>query len=773
MHQKGACQLIQRDVSTYVEKGYRLQASAGWLSAALFFPEKLGRIVLPRWETARLSKDVRPAYAREKQSPEYSRQTRKAAQNTIVRSRFLVDKRHYWSERAPNMTQTDTPADDTPAATITAEDAAETKPLGAASPIPQGLQAALKGVGGIRMARWAGLLPQVETHEARYAQMSDHELRKESLSLRYRIKSGETSASVLPEAYALVRLTAQRVLNMRHFDVQILGGIAIFHGSIAEMQTGEGKTLTATLPMYLHALAGKGAHLATVNDYLAARDAEIMAPVYENLGMSVGVIQTQMSQPDRRTAYACDITYGTAKEFGFDFLRDRLLIRRINQVNSDIFGGGSRGGSGGEKPVQREAYFCLVDEADSVLIDEARTPLIISALPGDDEQIAVACYGWAHKVQGEFVEDEDYEYDYEKKKVELLMQGRQKVRSLQHPEGIRDVGLIDLYEYIERAIKVKRDFHLDREYVVREGEIVIVDESTGRLAEGRKWRDGIHQAIEAQEGVEVTVATGQAARITVQDLFLRYKFLAGMTGTASTSAKELKKIYKTAVVKIPTNRPTRRANWPDRVFGVAQEKWEAVVEDIVKLHAEGRPMLVGTRSIKKSELLSQMLAAKGVPHKVLNARRVAEEAEIVAQAGQMGKVTVATNMAGRGTDIKLGEGVPELGGLHVICTELHDSARIDRQLVGRCSRQGDLGSFQFYLSLDDDILKEGLGDEKAKRLTSAGEAGGVRSSSIFRKSQKRVESKQFRDRRILLYHEKQRKKLQREMGQDPFLDSPD
>ncbi|MBW3598171.1 MAG: preprotein translocase subunit SecA [Planctomycetes bacterium] len=645
--------------------------------------------------------------------------------------------------------------------------------------LPRGVSSLFSGKGHWRLARWGSLLPRIETFEAQFREMNDAELRKESLSLRYRVRCGESMEALLPEAFGLVREAGRRALNMRHFEVQLLGGMALYHGCIAEMETGEGKTLTATLPLYLHALAGKGAHLATVNDYLARRDAEWMTPIYSLLGLTVGVIETQMSQDERRKNYACDVTYGTAKEFGFDFLRDRLLLRRIRQQTADIFFGGDRN-QGNEQPVQRAQHFCLVDEADSILIDEARTPLIISALPTEAAQEAVACYEWAAASVDYFDEDDDYEYDHEKRKVELTFAGRQKVRRLPHPEAMNSVGLIDLYEYIERAIKVRRDFQRDRDYVVRRGkdgkeEVVIVDESTGRLAEGRKWRDGIHQAAEAQEGAPVTVATGQAARITVQDLFLRYKHLAGMTGTIITSAGEIRKIYKRAVVKIPTNRACQRTRLPDRVFGSGEQKWEAIVQEVKEMHEQGRPVLIGTRSISKSEHLSRLLQREGIEHQVLNAHRIAEEAEIVARAGQPGKVTVATNMAGRGTDIKLGQSVPEQGGLHVICTELHDSARIDRQLVGRCARQGDPGTFRMFMAMDDDVLKTGFGPKDADRYTRQGERMSASEGlgRLFHRAQRKVESKHLRDRMILLYHEKQRKKVQLEMGQDPYLDSPD
>ncbi len=627
-----------------------------------------------------------------------------------------------------------------------------------------------------RLTRWRSLVEQIGQHEERYLLSDDRALRKESLSLRFRAKSGESLESLVPEAFALVRVAAQRTIGLRHYDVQLIGGMALFEGTIAEMDTGEGKTLTATCPLYLRALVGKGVHLATVNDYLASRDAEEMGPVYEFLGLTVGCVQSQDSQEQRRAAYGCDITYGTAKEFGFDFLRDRLLLRRLGRKSGDFLGLGSsqRWDDSGDKPVQRGAYFALVDEADSVLIDEARTPLIIGSIGDSVRDTIVATYQWAAEVAPQFAEDEHFEADDDTKKIELTAIGRQLVRRLPKPDLVRGVGLIDLYEYTERAIKVRRDFHRDQQYVVRDGEIVIVDEYTGRLGEGRKWRDGIHQAIEAKEEVEVTVPTGQAARVTVQDLFLRYPYRAGMTGTAMSAAREFRKIYKMPVVRIPTNRPIRRKELDTRVFGSSEAKWEAIVEDVQEKLREGRPVLIGTRSIDKSIVLSQLLHAAGIPHQVLNAHEVAKEAEIVTAAGQPGRVTVATNMAGRGTDIKLGPGVAEQGGLHVICTEMHDSFRIDRQLYGRCGRQGDPGSYQQYLSLDDEVLKNAYGPQYAAKMEKLGKQrrGETRRfERLFRRAQRKVERKHFRDRNVLLYHERERKKMQREMGQDPYLDT--
>jgi len=620
-------------------------------------------------------------------------------------------------------------------------------------------------------------LPKIAGYEPELMKLSEYDLRKRSLALRYRARSGEPLVRLLPEAYALVRESGRRTINMRHFDVQVLGGIAMFHRSIVEMQTGEGKTLTATLPMYLYALAGKGCNLATVNDYLAKRDAQWMGPVYEALGLSVGCIQTQMPQPQRRKAYLCDVTYGTAKEFGFDFLRDRLLLRRIREGQTDLLGAmlTDHGGGGGDQPVQRDPFFALVDEADSILIDEARTPLIISALPTEEEKLAVECYKWSAEVADEFVEDEDYEYDHDKRTVELTREGRQKVRMLPKPDAMATVGMFNIYQYVERAVKVAREFFLDRQYVVRDGEIVIVDEFTGRIAEGRKWRDGIHQAVEAKQGVDVTVATGQAARVTVQDFFLRFEHLAGMTGTAKDSARELRKIYRCKVISVPTNRPLIRKRLSDLIFGNADTKWAAVVEEISRLHAEGRPVLIGTRSIDKSEHLSRLLEKLGIEHQVLNANHIEAEADIVARAGVRGRVTVSTNMAGRGTDIKLGEGIAELGGLHVICTEMHDAARIDWQLRGRCGRQGDPGTFRQFLALDDELLETGFSPKKARKYAEIGEGQDgtfERFRRLFRRAQRKVERHHFRDRKALMYFEKERKKMQRQMGQDPYLDTP-
>lgn len=639
--------------------------------------------------------------------------------------------------------------------------------------------AAGMGIPGSSQAKvnsWVSALQQVAALEEQSRKRNLEEIRKESLSLRFRAMSGEPLRKLLPEAFALVREAGRRAMGMRHFDVQIVGGAALFDGCIAEMQTGEGKTLTATLPLYLHALSGRGAHLATVNDYLANRDAEWMEPIFKLLGVSVGIVLTDHSQDDRRKAYASDVTYGTAKEFGFDFLRDRLLLRAQGRIQSDFLGEGSseRWSGKGDEPVQRTMHFALVDEADSILIDEARTPLIIGSIGDESRDTVIATFIWAAEHAPKFEFEEHFTIEDDTRKIELTARGRSLVRSIPRDDVMRVVSLVDLYDYIERGIKVHRDFHLEQQYIIRDDEVVIVDEFTGRLAEGRKWRDGIHQGIEAKEGLEVSVPTGQAARITVQDLFKRYKQIAGMTGTASTSAPELRKIYKTPVVQVPTNRPPRRKGLPDRVYGSMEQKFEAIVDEVAEYHAEGRPVLIGTRSIDKSTLLADMLAEAGIECQVLNANEVEREAEIVAEAGKLGRVTVATNMAGRGTDVKLDNNVREVGGMHVICTELHDAARIDRQLIGRCGRQGDPGTYRQYLALDDEILKTGFGLDRARQLAKLGttKSGPFHSmAGMFRRCQRKVERKHFRDRMMLMHHEKERTKMQREIGQDPYLDT--
>ena len=638
----------------------------------------------------------------------------------------------------------------------------------------------LKGFApGSRPAITAATWRTVERIDALADEMegkSDAALRRLARSLSYRAKAGEPADSLLVETFAATREAGRRSLGMRHYDVQLLAGVALVHGSIVEMQTGEGKTLVATLPLVLYSLAGKGAHLATVNDYLAKRDAEWMEPIYKALGLSVGIVQSQMDFDERRKAYACDVTYGTAKEFGFDFLKDRLMNREISEGRGDL--GAMLTGkaeSATAKLLQRPYWFALVDEADNVLIDEARTPLIIASPPGEAQAVQQALFQFAARAAESLERDEDFEYDVQKQSCELLGRGRSRVRALERPDLLDSVSLLAIYEAVERALRARQAFVRDRQYVVRDDKIVIIDEFTGRAAEGRTWRDGLHQAVEAKEGVEITVPSGHAARITIQDLFARWPHLAGMTGTIATSAPEISRTYNVAVATVPTNRPAIRQRLPAVVCADQAEKFTRIVAEVQEMHALGRPVLIGTRSIDKSEELSRLLAEAGLVHTVLNARQIEREAEIVALAGQRGQITVSTNMAGRGTDIKLGEGVYEMGGLHVICTELHDSARIDRQLIGRCGRQGDPGTWRQYVSLDDEILVAGFGPKRAKRIAAGmrPRLGGnpERLVATFKRAQQRVEARHVRQRRVLEYVERQRAEAHIQMSQDPYLDA--
>lgn len=638
------------------------------------------------------------------------------------------------------------------------------------------LRALFTGMGGIAATGKAirPLVRRVQSLAPRLERMSDRDLHRESLSLLYRSQAGEPTLRLLPESFALVREASDRTLGMRHYDVQIWAGVALHHGAVVQMQTGEGKTLTATLPLYLRALAGRGAHLATANDYLARRDADLMRPLFQLLGLRVASIESATPPQRRREAYDADITYGTAKEFGFDFLRDRLSYRAATasgcQVLDEMQGMGT---TSQRQQCQRELYFALVDEADSLLIDEARTPLIVSSLPGVQPESVCALYAWAATMAGQCIEWEDYEANPDTRQVLLTAQGRRKVRVTPKPEALNRVGLFDIYEHVERAVLVEKFYQRDRHYVLRKGEVVIVDEATGRLAEGRQWREGIHQAIQAREGVDVTPPTGDAARITLQNFFGRYQFLAGMTGTAHHARRELRTIYQTPVMIVPTHKPPQRRQLPPCIYATEEAKWQGIREEIEQLIAGGRPVLVGTRSIDRSETLARLLRSHNVEHAVLNARHADREARIIAEAGRYGRVTVATNMAGRGTDILLDDAVRELGGLHVICSELHESSRIDRQLIGRCGRQGDPGSFRFHLALDDEILRLGFGDDVAQRLarSSPDRRTPHRWAALFQRAQRRVENRHFQQRRLLQRHETRRLELQEQMGLDPFMDA--
>lgn len=518
--------------------------------------------------------------------------------------------------------------------------------------------------------------------EPNYVKLSDANLVAKTDEFKRRLQKGETLDDILPEAFAVVREASKRVLGMRHFDVQLIGGICLHRGNIAEMRTGEGKTLVATLPVYLNALTGNGVHVVTVNDYLATRDSEQMGRLYNFLGLSTGLIVANLDFNQRKEAYACDITYGTNNEFGFDYLRDNMV--------SDV-----------SQMVQRPLNYAIVDEVDSILIDEARTPLIISG-PG---QRSTDNYYKLAKIVPHLVKDEDYTIDEKQKTIAPTDSGIAKVEKMLGVENLYDSENIELNHLLGASLRAYAMMHRDTDYVVKDGEVVIVDEFTGRLMFGRRYSDGLHQAIEAKEGLKVERESQTLASITFQNYFRMYKKLAGMTGTAKTEEKEFIDIYGLEVLPIPPNKPLARVDLPDQIFKTKAAKYRAVVRNAVERHQTGQPILIGTTSITQSEELSDMLLRAGVPHKVLNAKHHEKEAEIVADAGQMGMVTIATNMAGRGTDITLGEGVPELGGLAILGTERHESRRIDNQLRGRAGRQGDPGSSQFFLSLEDDLMR--------------------------------------------------------------------
>jgi preprotein translocase subunit SecA len=626
-----------------------------------------------------------------------------------------------------------------------------------------------------RLSRYCLLAEQVNTLEPAFEKETDEALKARSHALKLKVRQGDSLNSVLVETFALVREAAKRTIKQRHYDVQLVGGAAIHNRSIAEMETGEGKTLVATLPASLNALQGKGVHVITVNDYLAQRDADWMTPVYAMLGLTVGCIQTGQSDAARRAAYACDITYGTSKEFGFDFLRDELKRLQIGSDNprktfeEAFLGRGVK--AEGQTPVQRTHHYAIVDEADSILIDEARTPLIIGANNQPTQEEAAAYYG-ADQLAATLVRTKDFKYDPAERKAELNIAGRRKVQAVAGHSSFVTLTVDGLYEYVERALRAQIAYLRDRDYVVVNGEIVIVDEFTGRMMPGRQWQDGLHQAIQAKERLEVTLETITAARITVQDFFLRYKKLAGMTGTAASDASELRRIYKVGVFKVPTNRAGKRVWVSDRVFSNEDEKFKAVAQQIVDWHSKEVPVLIGTRSIEKSEKLSALLTAAGIEHQILNAKNHEIEAQIVAQAGQPGRVTVATNMAGRGTDIKIPPTIAAVGGLHVIGTERHEARRIDRQLAGRCARQGDPGYCQFFVSLQDEII-EAFGEKPAIRLRLKYKNRGELTSTSMRRlvltAQARKERQHFRDRKLLMNYEKQRAEMRKNMGLNPVL----
>ena len=576
---------------------------------------------------------------------------------------------------------------------------------------------------------------KINPQESALKKLSDSSLANKTNEFKARLAKGETLDDILPDAFAVIREASRRVLGMRQFDVQLIGGIILHRGNIAEMGTGEGKTLVATAPVYLNALEGKGAHVITVNDYLAKRDSEWMGQVYKFLGLSVGLIVHDLDFEQRKIAYNSDITYGTNNEFGFDYLRDNM-VSSLDQM------------------VQRPLHYCLIDEVDSILIDEARTPLIISG-PG---QKSTDNYYVMSKLVPQLKLGEDYTIDEKQKTVAPTEAGVSKMEKMLKVDNLYDTDNLELNHLFVQALRAQAMMERDRDYVVKDGEVVIVDEFTGRLMYGRRYSDGLHQAIEAKEGLQVQRESQTLATITFQNYFRMYDKLAGMTGTAKTEEQEFIKIYGLEVFQVPTNRLVQRKDLPDVIFKTKRGKYRAVVREIERRHATGQPMLIGTTSIEQSEQLSHMLKEAGIVHNVLNAKYHELEAQIVAQAGQKGQVTIATNMAGRGTDIVLGEGVSELGGLAIIGTERHESRRIDNQLRGRAGRQGDPGSSQFFLSLEDDLLRIFGGDNIKKFMEKMGleEDEEIRSSmvsSAIQKAQKRVEERNFDIRKYVLEYD--------------------
>jgi preprotein translocase subunit SecA len=544
------------------------------------------------------------------------------------------------------------------------------------------LGSALKFGAGRQLKKYEEIVKEVNNLESAISKLSNSELSAKTFEFKNRYAENQDLESLLAEAFAVCREAAKRTINMRHFDIQILGGIVLHQGKISEMKTGEGKTLVATLPVYLFSITGKPTHIVTVNDYLAKRDSQWMGPVYNLLGVKVGLLQHGMSTPEKIVAYNCDVVYGTNNEFGFDYLRDNMVTRQQDKV-------------------QNGHYFAIVDEVDSILVDEARTPLIISGIAYETTEL----YKKFASVVPKLTRNVDYEVDEKAKTAAVTEEGVTKVEKILGIENLYDPKNYLYIHSLNQSLKAQNLFKRDVDYMIKDGEVLIVDEFTGRLMEGRRYSEGLHQAIEAKEHVKIREENQTLATITIQNYFRLYGKLAGMTGTALTEAEEFRHIYKLETVVVPTNMPMIRKDMPDRIYKSEDAKFDAVVEDIAARYENGQPILVGTISIEKSERLSGMLKRRGIPHHVLNAKYHEKEAEIIALAGQYKAVTIATNMAGRGTDIVLGEGVVAAGGLHVLGTERHESRRIDNQLRGRSGRQGDIGSSEFFLSLEDDLLR--------------------------------------------------------------------
>jgi len=579
------------------------------------------------------------------------------------------------------------------------------------------------------------IVEQINGLEDTIKPLTDEELKGKTQEFKDRVDQGATLDEILPEAFAVVREASWRTLEMRHFDAQMIGGIVLHEGKIAEMKTGEGKTLMATLPVYLNALEGKGVHVVTVNDYLATRDSEWMGTVYKFLGLSVGMVYHDIPEDERKAAYNCDVLYGTNNEFGFDYLRDNMKFSK-------------------EQMVQRDLNFGIIDEVDNILIDEARTPLIISG-PAEE---STDKYYTVNKLVPRLKKEEHYTIDEKARAASLTEEGIAEMESALNIDNLYDPQNIETLHCLNQAVKAHGIFKNEVDYVVRDGEVIIIDEFTGRMMTGRRYSDGLHQALEAKEGVNIENENQTLASITFQNYFRMYKKLGGMTGTADTEAEEFMSIYKLEVVVVPTNRPMIREDYPDVIYRTEKEKFEAVIEEIRELNKISRPVLVGTISIEKSELLSKKLKKYGIKHNVLNAKHHEQEAEIIADAGQPNGVTIATNMAGRGTDIVLGEGIPELGGLHILGTERHESRRIDNQLRGRAGRQGDNGSSRFFLCLEDDLLRI-FGSEKISPLMArlGMENGQPIEHSMVSKAvanaQKKVEAHNFDIRKHVLEYD--------------------
>ncbi|MFQ3544951.1 preprotein translocase subunit SecA [Halobacillus rhizosphaerae] len=586
-----------------------------------------------------------------------------------------------------------------------------------------------------QLKRLEKMAENIDALEAEYEKLSDDGLREKTEEFKNRYAKGDSLEDLLVEAFAVVREGSKRVLKMRPFKVQLLGAIALHEGNIAEMKTGEGKTLASTLPAYLNALTGKGVHIITVNDYLASRDAREMGELFQFLGLTVGLNLNGMSKEEKREAYAADITYGTNNEFGFDYLRDNMVLYK-------------------EQMVQRPLHFAIIDEVDSILIDEARTPLIISGTASKSADL----YQTANSFVRLLEQDEDFTYDVKTKNVLLTEEGINKAERFFKIENLFDLANVTLIHHINQALKAHTSMLKDTDYVVDDGEVVIVDQFTGRLMKGRRYSDGLHQAIEAKEGLQIQNESMTLASITFQNLFRMYEKLSGMTGTAKTEEEEFLNIYNMRVIVIPTNRDIVRDDKPDLVYKTMDGKFKAVVQDIKERHENGQPVLVGTVAVETSEIISRYLDKAGVPHNVLNAKNHFREAEIIENAGQKGAVTIATNMAGRGTDIKLGEGVTDVGGLAVIGTERHESRRIDNQLRGRSGRQGDPGMSQFYLATDDELMRRFASDNMRNMMERLGmdDSQPIESKMISRaveSAQKRVEGNNFDARKTILSYD--------------------